>query len=70
MPNEGSYEAALRRSDQIQEDLEVHPQSYNMLTGDRPTGRLHLGHYFGTIRERVRLQDMGVRTTSSSPTTR
>ena len=62
MPNEGSYEAALRRSDQIQEDLEVHPQSYNMLTGDRPTGRLHLGHYFGTIRERVRLQDMGVRT--------
>lgn len=33
-----------------------------MLTGDRPTGRLHLGHYFGTIRERVRLQDLGVRT--------
>ncbi len=62
MPNEGSYEAALRRSEQAQEDLRVHPQSYNMLTGDRPTGRLHLGHYFGTIRERVRLQDMGVRT--------
>ena len=31
-----------------------------MLTGDRPTGRLHLGHYFGTIRERVALQDAGV----------
>ena len=31
-----------------------------MLTGDRPTGRLHLGHYFGTIRERVTLQDLGV----------
>ena len=29
-----------------------------MLTGDRPTGRLHMGHYFGTIRERVALQDM------------
>ena len=33
-----------------------------MLTGDRPTGRLHLGHYFGTIRERVALQDMGIAT--------
>ena len=33
-----------------------------MLTGDRPTGRLHLGHYFGTLVDRVRLQDMGVRT--------
>ena len=33
-----------------------------MLTGDRPTGRLHLGHYFGTIKERVRLQNLGVNT--------
>ena len=28
-----------------------------ILTGDRPTGRLHLGHYVGTLRNRVRLQD-------------
>lgn len=28
-----------------------------ILTGDRPTGRLHLGHYIGTLRNRVRLQD-------------
>ncbi len=28
-----------------------------VLTGDRPTGPLHLGHYAGSIRERVRLQD-------------
>lgn len=28
-----------------------------MLTGDRPTGRLHLGHYVGSLRNRVRLQD-------------
>jgi tryptophanyl-tRNA synthetase len=27
------------------------------LTGDRPTGRLHLGHYVGTLANRVRLQD-------------
>jgi len=62
MPNEGSYEAALRRSDQIHADLPEHPENYTMLTGDRPTGRLHLGHYFGTLVDRVRLQDMGVRT--------
>ena len=28
-----------------------------LLTGDRPTGRLHLGHYVGTLASRVRLQD-------------
>lgn len=28
-----------------------------MLTGDRPTGRLHLGHWVGSIQNRVRLQD-------------
>jgi tryptophanyl-tRNA synthetase len=27
-----------------------------ILTGDRPTGRLHLGHYFGSLQNRVRLQ--------------
>ena len=62
MPNEGSYEAALRKSDETHADLLVHPEKYTMLTGDRPTGRLHLGHYFGTLVDRVRLQDMGVRT--------
>ena len=30
-----------------------------ILTGDRPTGRLHLGHYVGSLRERVRLQNSG-----------
>jgi tryptophanyl-tRNA synthetase len=28
-----------------------------MLTGDRPTGKLHLGHYVGSLSNRVRLQD-------------
>lgn len=28
-----------------------------ILTGDRPTGKLHLGHYFGSLMNRVRLQD-------------
>jgi tryptophanyl-tRNA synthetase len=36
------------------------PQAHRVLTGDRPTGRLHLGHYFGTLRNRVALQELGV----------
>lgn len=31
-----------------------------ILTGDRPTGRLHVGHYVGSLRERVQLQNSGV----------
>ena len=30
-----------------------------MLTGDRPTGRLHVGHYVGSLRRRVELQNTG-----------
>ena len=30
-----------------------------ILTGDRPTGKLHVGHYVGSLAERVRLQDSG-----------
>lgn len=30
-----------------------------ILTGDRPTGKLHLGHYVGSLRQRVELQDSG-----------
>ena len=62
MANEGSYEVALRISNEIHADLPIHPEKYTMLTGDRPTGRLHLGHYFGTLVDRVRLQDMGINT--------
>ena len=30
-----------------------------ILTGDRPTGKLHIGHYFGSIRKRVEMQNSG-----------
>lgn len=62
MPNEGSFEASKKRSDQIRADFSVHPEKYTMLTGDRPTGRLHIGHYFGTLKGRVELQNMGIHT--------
>ncbi len=57
-----TFLASKKISDEIKADLAVHPEKYTMLTGDRPTGRLHMGHYFGTIRERVRLQDAGITT--------
>ena len=30
-----------------------------ILTGDRPTGRLHIGHYFGSLKTRVEMQNSG-----------
>ena len=62
MPNELSYDVSLKRSNEIRADLPLHPEKYTMLTGDRPTGRLHLGHYFGTLKSRVELQELGVHT--------
>jgi tryptophanyl-tRNA synthetase len=35
---------------------------FRMLTGDRPTGPLHIGHYLASLRNRVRLQEKGVET--------
>src|ERR687883_479551 len=38
-------------------DAGAPPAKKRLLTGDRPTGKLHLGHYVGSIANRVRLQD-------------
>ena len=40
-------------------DEEIKKTSKVMLTGDRPTGRLHIGHYVGSLRRRVELQNAG-----------
>jgi tryptophanyl-tRNA synthetase len=42
--------------------VDAHSRAFmpRILTGDRPTGRLHLGHLFGTLLNRVRLKDKGV----------
>jgi tryptophanyl-tRNA synthetase len=50
---------ALRRSAELEELIDRDASGFRILTGDRPTGLLHLGHYFGTLRNRVRLQDLG-----------
>ncbi|KUL45987.1 tryptophan--tRNA ligase [Streptomyces sp. NRRL F-4489] len=52
--------AAQARNAVLEELIHQNPGRFRVLTGDRPTGRLHLGHYFGTLHNRVRLQDLGV----------
>lgn len=57
-----SYDATLARMPRLRADVNASPGSYRMLTGERPTGRLHLGHLFGSVLERVSLQDKGIET--------
>lgn len=58
----GTFEATVERSRRIEEDLPVNPKKYRVLTGDRPTGRLHIGHLFGSLQNRVRIHKLGVPT--------
>jgi tryptophanyl-tRNA synthetase len=59
---EPSLADARERSARLEAAFLADPSGYRVLTGDRPTGPLHLGHYFGTLLNRVRLQDLGVET--------
>ncbi len=58
----GTFEATLEKSKQLEADLAKNPVKYKVLTGDRPTGRLHIGHLFGSLQNRVRLHKLGVPT--------
>ncbi|MFJ6012332.1 tryptophan--tRNA ligase [Streptomyces sp. NPDC092952] len=49
-----------QRTAELEERIRQAPGEFRVMTGDRPTGPLHLGHYFGTLHNRVRLQDAGV----------
>jgi len=57
-----TFTASLQRSRALEEDLQKNPQKHLVLTGDRPTGDLHIGHLFGSLLNRVRLAKMGVET--------
>ena len=52
--------ATADRSARLEIEIQKHPERFRVLTGDRPTGALHLGHYLGTLANRVRLQAAGV----------
>lgn len=60
--SDASLARSMARSAQIEAQIETDPGQFRMLTGDRPTGHLHLGHYFGSLRNRAALQDKGVET--------
>ena len=51
-----STELAAGRSAELEELIGRDAARFRVLTGDRPTGPLHLGHYFGTLQRRVEVQ--------------
>jgi tryptophanyl-tRNA synthetase len=57
-----TFKEAARRSQAVWADLPQNPLTYRVLTGERPTGPLHIGHLFGTVSNRVRIQNLGATT--------
>jgi len=57
-----TFKESARRSQTLWEDLPRNPAKYRVLTGERPTGPLHVGHLFGTVANRVRIQNLGATT--------
>ncbi|SPT52771.1 Tryptophan--tRNA ligase 2 [Actinomyces bovis] len=60
--NEASLARSVARSKEIEADLDINPGRYRMLTGVRPTGNMHLGHFFGTMNSWAAIQNRGVDT--------
>jgi tryptophanyl-tRNA synthetase len=57
-----TFKESVKRSQALWEDLPRSPAKYRVLTGERPTGPLHIGHLFGTVANRVRIQNLGATT--------
>ncbi|WP_454227615.1 tryptophan--tRNA ligase [Propioniciclava flava] len=60
--SEASLARTEQRSHEIEAQIAADPSKFRVMTGDRPTGSLHVGHYFGSLMNRVRLQNAGVDT--------
>ncbi|TWP37714.1 tryptophan--tRNA ligase [Leekyejoonella antrihumi] len=64
MSTDPSFDAAASRSVLLHELIDDPESSgrvkLRVLTGDRPTGPLHIGHYLASLRSRVELQDKGI----------
>jgi len=56
----GRFASAVEQSQRLEMALRRDPSSLQVVTGDRPTGRLHVGHLFGSLENRVRLQNLNV----------
>jgi tryptophanyl-tRNA synthetase len=59
-PETISLKACMARSPFLWDELKQHPAGFRIATGDRTTGALHIGHYFGSLKSRVTLQNLGV----------
>ena len=55
LPPRGSWQARQGLTEEVLIQKEKTMKKV-ILTGDRPTGRLHVGHYVGSLKERVRLR--------------
>lgn len=55
-----SLKECIAKSPILWDELEKHPSKFRVLTGERTTGALHIGHYFGSLKSRVILQNLGV----------
>ncbi len=60
--SDASLAHSRQTSEKIEAGIKSDPSQFRVLTGDRPTGNLHIGHYFGSLKNRVRLQQAGVDT--------
>ncbi|MGV8845483.1 tryptophan--tRNA ligase [Tessaracoccus sp.] len=59
---DASLARSTERSAEIEREIARDPSRFRILTGDRPTGNLHVGHWFGSLENRVRLANAGVET--------
>lgn len=57
-----TFQKSVEESKELETNILKNPANYKVLTGDRPTGHLHIGHYFGSLKNRVRLSKLGVPT--------
>lgn len=55
-----TFAATVQRCKELEIELQQDPSKHRVMTGDRPTGDLHIGHLFGSLQNRVRLAKMGV----------
>lgn len=60
--SDASLVRSTQRSAEIEKAIATDPSQFRILTGDRPTGNLHIGHWFGSLENRVRLADADVDT--------
>jgi len=60
--SDASLTRSFLRSRQIRSQIEKDPSGFRVMTGDRPTGNLHIGHLLGSLQNRLEVQQLGVET--------